>query len=170
MRCLGRIRGEMVSVMTTHLPSTLVAHAGGKLCEHLTATQARYLASISSCGLRPNPPLTPQGLSHHVGSPEPRLAHFLGRLAAFSRLIVFDKRGTGMSDPVDSVRSSRRSAGRPGGRSDCETAKQGLATRRSVADSVVRHCLSSCGDLAPGPLLRAGECDVQSETAGDRCR
>jgi hypothetical protein len=69
MRCLGRIRGEMVSVMTTHLPSTLVAHAGGKLCEHLTATQARYLASISSCGLRPNPPLTPQGLSHHVGSP-----------------------------------------------------------------------------------------------------
>src|SRR5664280_3788412 len=70
MRCLGRIRGEMVSVMTTHLPSTLVAHAGGKLCEHLTATQARYLASISSCGLRPNPPLTPQGLSHHVGSPE----------------------------------------------------------------------------------------------------
>jgi len=41
----------MVSVMTTHLPSTLVAHAGGKLCEHLTATQARYLASISSCGL-----------------------------------------------------------------------------------------------------------------------
>src|SRR5664279_3178699 len=71
MRCLGRIRGEMVSVMTTHLPSTLVAHAGGKLCEHLTATQARYLASISSCGLRPNPPLTPQGLSHHVGSPGP---------------------------------------------------------------------------------------------------
>ena len=32
----------MVSVMTTHLPSTLVAHAGGKLCEHLTATQTRY--------------------------------------------------------------------------------------------------------------------------------
>ena len=32
----------MVSVMTTLLPSTLVAHAGGKLCEHLTAFQARY--------------------------------------------------------------------------------------------------------------------------------
>lgn len=27
-------------------------------------------------------------------------AHFLSRLASFSRLIVFDKRGTGMSDPV----------------------------------------------------------------------
>jgi pimeloyl-ACP methyl ester carboxylesterase len=33
---------------------------------------------------------------------EPRLAHFLNRLASFSRLIVFDKRGTGMSDPVTS--------------------------------------------------------------------
>ena len=31
---------------------------------------------------------------------EPRLARFLTRLASFSRLIVFDKRGTGMSDPV----------------------------------------------------------------------
>ena len=41
-------------------------------------------------------------------------------------------------------------------RSDCETAKQGLATRSSVADSVVSHCLSPCGDLTPGPLLRAG--------------
>ena len=31
---------------------------------------------------------------------EPHLAQFLNRLAAFSRLIVFDKRGTGLSDPV----------------------------------------------------------------------
>ena len=30
----------------------------------------------------------------------PRLAHFYRRLASFSRLILFDKRGTGMSDPV----------------------------------------------------------------------
>jgi pimeloyl-ACP methyl ester carboxylesterase len=28
------------------------------------------------------------------------LADFFGRLAAFSRLILFDKRGTGRSDPV----------------------------------------------------------------------
>src|SRR5579859_5940028 len=27
-------------------------------------------------------------------------AHFLDRLASFSRLILFDKRGTGLSDPV----------------------------------------------------------------------
>jgi pimeloyl-ACP methyl ester carboxylesterase/DNA-binding CsgD family transcriptional regulator len=31
---------------------------------------------------------------------EPRLAAFLRRLASFTRLIVFDKRGCGMSDPV----------------------------------------------------------------------
>ena len=31
---------------------------------------------------------------------EPAHAHVLGRLASFSRLILFDKRGTGMSDPV----------------------------------------------------------------------
>jgi hypothetical protein len=31
---------------------------------------------------------------------EPTLARFLSRLAAFSRLILFDKRGTGLSDRV----------------------------------------------------------------------
>ena len=31
---------------------------------------------------------------------EPALAHVLGRFASFSRLILFDKRGTGLSDPV----------------------------------------------------------------------
>jgi len=30
----------------------------------------------------------------------PPFAHFYGRLASFARLILFDKRGTGMSDPV----------------------------------------------------------------------
>ena len=46
--------------------------------------------------------LVPGFVSHvEVAWEEPRLAHFLGRLASFSRLIVFDKRGTGMSDPVE---------------------------------------------------------------------
>lgn len=31
---------------------------------------------------------------------EPRHARFLKRLASFSRLILFDRRGTGLSDPV----------------------------------------------------------------------
>jgi pimeloyl-ACP methyl ester carboxylesterase/DNA-binding CsgD family transcriptional regulator len=46
--------------------------------------------------------LVPGFVSHvEVAWEEPRLAHFLSRLASFSRLIVFDKRGTGMSDPVE---------------------------------------------------------------------
>ena len=42
------------------------------------------------------------GFVTHVeyGWEEPRMAAFLTRLASFSRLIVFDKRGTGLSDPV----------------------------------------------------------------------
>jgi len=45
--------------------------------------------------------MAPGFVSHvEVAWEEPRLARFLTRLASFSRLIVFDKRGTGMSDPV----------------------------------------------------------------------
>jgi pimeloyl-ACP methyl ester carboxylesterase len=36
---------------------------------------------------------------------EPHLARFLTSLASFARLIVFDKRGTGMSDPMTSAPS-----------------------------------------------------------------
>src|SRR3954454_19885086 len=47
--------------------------------------------------------LVPGFVSHvEVAWEEPRLARFLTRLSSFARLIVFDKRGTGMSDPVDS--------------------------------------------------------------------
>jgi pimeloyl-ACP methyl ester carboxylesterase/DNA-binding CsgD family transcriptional regulator len=47
--------------------------------------------------------LVPGFVPHiEVAWEQPRLAHFLSRLASFSRLIVFDKRGTGMSDPVES--------------------------------------------------------------------
>ncbi len=46
--------------------------------------------------------LVPGFVSHvEVAWEQPRLAHFLSRLASFSRLIIFDKRGSGMSDPVD---------------------------------------------------------------------
>jgi len=45
--------------------------------------------------------LFPGFVSHvEVAWEEPSLAHFLTRLASFARLIVFDKRGTGMSDPT----------------------------------------------------------------------
>src|SRR5437588_11413737 len=45
--------------------------------------------------------LVPGFVSHvEVAWEEPRLARFLTRLSSFSGLIVFDKRGTGMSDPA----------------------------------------------------------------------
>jgi pimeloyl-ACP methyl ester carboxylesterase len=45
--------------------------------------------------------LAPGFVSHlEWGWQEPDLQHFLERLAGFSRLILFDKRGTGLSDPV----------------------------------------------------------------------
>jgi len=59
----------MVSVMTTH-PSSMVAHAGGKLCEHLTGTQARYPGIDLVLRSEAKPTFDPQGLSHYVGSPE----------------------------------------------------------------------------------------------------
>jgi len=58
----------MVSVMTTH-PSSMVAHAGGKLCEHLTGTQARYPGIDLVLRSEAKPTFDPQGLSHYVESP-----------------------------------------------------------------------------------------------------
>src|SRR5688572_3038471 len=35
---------------------------------------------------------------------EPRFARFIERLASFGRVILFDKRGTGLSDPMSSAK------------------------------------------------------------------
>ena len=43
---------------------------------------------------------------------EPSFARFLRRLAGFSRLILFDKRGTGLSDPVTRDADARAAHGR----------------------------------------------------------
>src|SRR5690348_9027422 len=52
--------------------------------------------------------LVPGFVSHALASwEEPRHARFLQRLASFSRLITFDKRGTGMSDPIIRMPSQR---------------------------------------------------------------
>lgn len=53
---------------------------------------------------------------------EPRLANFLRRLASFSRLILFDKRGTGLSDRVPS--------------SELPTMEQRMDDVRAVQDAV----------------------------------
>jgi pimeloyl-ACP methyl ester carboxylesterase/DNA-binding CsgD family transcriptional regulator len=48
--------------------------------------------------------MVPGFVSHvEVAWEQPNLAHFFSRLSSFSRLILFDKRGTGLSDPVTSA-------------------------------------------------------------------
>lgn len=48
--------------------------------------------------------LVPWFVSHvEAGWEEPNLAWFLSRLASFARLIIFDTRGTGLSDPVTRI-------------------------------------------------------------------
>ena len=48
--------------------------------------------------------VAPGFISHvELSWEQPALRRFLTRLAAFSRLVVFDKRGTGLSDPVASA-------------------------------------------------------------------
>jgi pimeloyl-ACP methyl ester carboxylesterase len=44
-----------------------------------------------------------RGPSSHVELPwaEPGTARGLRRLASFTRLVLFDRRGTGLSDPID---------------------------------------------------------------------
>ena len=39
----------------------------------------------------------------------PAMAHFMRRLGSFARVIVFDRRGVGLSDPVDGRRRRSRS-------------------------------------------------------------
>ncbi len=52
--------------------------------------------------------LVPGFVSHlEVAWEEPSLAHLLTRLASFSRLILFDKRATGLSDPIAQPPSMR---------------------------------------------------------------
>ena len=85
--------------------------------------------------------LVPGFVSHvELAWEEPRLAHFLSRLAAFSRLILFDKRGTGMSDPVDTPPSM----------------DQRMDDIRAVMDAVGsrRSTLSEYPKEAPSPAVR----------------
>jgi class 3 adenylate cyclase len=67
---------------------------------------------------------------------EPRSAHFLERLSSFSRLIRFDKRGTGLSD-------------RPGGLPDLETRMDDV---RAVLDAVGSEKAALFGYSEGGPM------------------
>jgi pimeloyl-ACP methyl ester carboxylesterase len=81
--------------------------------------------------------LIPGFVSHlQVDWEEPRYAHLLERLASFSRLIVFDKRGTGLSD-------------RPGGLPDLETRMDDV---RAVMDAAGSETAAFFGYSEGGPM------------------
>lgn len=69
---------------------------------------------------------------------EPSFARFLRRLASFSRLILFDKRGTGLSDrvPVDEL----------------PTLEQRMDDVRAVLDAVGSERAAICGISEGGPM------------------
>ena len=67
---------------------------------------------------------------------EPSFARFLSRLASFSRLILFDKRGTGLSDPV----------------SDLPTLEQRMDDVRAVLDAVGSRRAVLLGVSEGGPM------------------
>jgi pimeloyl-ACP methyl ester carboxylesterase len=81
--------------------------------------------------------LVPGFVSHlEIDWDEPRSAHFLERLSSFSRLIRFDKRGTGLSD-------------RPGGIPDLETRMDDV---RAVMDAVGSERAALFGYSEGGPM------------------
>jgi pimeloyl-ACP methyl ester carboxylesterase len=87
--------------------------------------------------------LVPGFISHlELDWADPRSAHFLRRLASFSRLIRFDKRGTGLSD-------------RPGGLPDLETRMEDV---HAVLDAVgsERAALFGYSEGGPMSILFAG--------------
>jgi pimeloyl-ACP methyl ester carboxylesterase len=69
---------------------------------------------------------------------EPRFARFLRRLASFSRLILFDKRGTGLSDRVPS--------------SELPTLEQRMDDVRAVMDEVGSERAALLGISEGGPM------------------
>jgi pimeloyl-ACP methyl ester carboxylesterase/DNA-binding winged helix-turn-helix (wHTH) protein len=69
---------------------------------------------------------------------EPRFARFLLRLASFSRLILFDKRGTGLSDRVPI--------------NELPTLEQRMDDVRAVMDAVGSERAALCGVSEGGPM------------------
>jgi pimeloyl-ACP methyl ester carboxylesterase len=80
---------------------------------------------------------------------EPRVACFLERLASFSRLIRFDKRGTGLSD-------------RPGGLPDLETRMDDV---RAVMDAAGSERATLFGSSEGGPMSMLFAATHPSRTA-----
>src|SRR5438128_1293489 len=67
---------------------------------------------------------------------EPSLSNFLKRLSSFSRLIIFDKRGTGLSDRV----------------AELPTIEQRMDDVRAVMDAAGSTCAALFGVSEGGPM------------------
>ena len=80
---------------------------------------------------------------------EPHLSQFLNRLASFCRLIVFDKRGTGLSDPV----------GNP------PTFAQRMDDIRAVMDAAGSERAGLFGISEGGPLSIVFSCTYKARTS-----
>ncbi|HWC77676.1 MAG TPA: alpha/beta fold hydrolase, partial [Blastocatellia bacterium] len=83
---------------------------------------------------------------------EPSFARFLTRLASFSRLILFDKRGTGLSDrvPVDQL----------------PTLEQRMDDVRAVMDAVGSPRAALCGVSEGGPMCSLFAATYPQKTVG----
>ncbi|GAC1583890.1 MAG: hypothetical protein NVS3B18_16860 [Candidatus Dormibacteria bacterium] len=79
---------------------------------------------------------------------EPHVAQFLNRLAAFSRLIVFDKRGRGLSDPV----------------AEAPTFPQRMDDIRAVMDAAASERAAVLGISEGGPLSIVFACTYPERT------
>ncbi len=81
---------------------------------------------------------------------EPSLAPFLERMAGFSRLILFDRRGTGLSDPVERL----------------PTLEQRMDDLRSVLDAVGSERAFLFGISESGPMCALFAATYPERTAG----
>ena len=77
---------------------------------------------------------------------EPSLAPFLERMARFSRLITLDRRGTGLSDPVENL----------------PTLEERMDDVRAVMDAAGSKRPSSSGPRRAGPCVRYSQRPTRS--------
>ena len=82
---------------------------------------------------------------------EPSFARFLARLASFSRLILFDKRGTGLSDRVPV--------------NELPTLEQRMDDVRAVMDAVGSERAALCGVSEGGPMCSLFAATYPEKTA-----
>jgi len=79
---------------------------------------------------------------------DPAWLTFLGELASFARVILYDKRGTGLSDPVDAVPTLESRA------DDLRSVLEAAGSERVALGINIR-----CG-------LHTGECEIRGDDIG----